>query len=547
MKLFRLRSRFSVLSVLAVVALLGCAGEGYDSETDVMVLGLDGKPLGAVRFPTSCNDAADEHLQRGLALLHHMTYIQAESEFTAAAEADPECAIAYWGQAMTYLHPLWPDVVSVEHHAAAQQLLDRAESAGTRNERDDAYIAALRSYYDGSSDERERLARYVEGWAAVHLQRPGDPEAKLFHALALTATAADKMHEKRKEAGAMAEEVLAEIPQHPGAHHYIIHAYDVPPLAEKALPIARTYGELAPEISHALHMTSHIFTRCGLWRESVEYNIRAAAAAGERVGAEVSRHHMHALDYLAYAYLQMADDVAAQQVLAAMRALEPPYQNHAATSSTFAAVPARLALERRDWEAATAVASGWPEAVPWEEYPHFVAIPVFTRALGAARTGDHANARKAIDELEKLYERAAALDMAYNWGTQVAIKKTAAEAWLAYESGEKDRGLELMQQAAEMEAGTEKNSVTPGAVQPAEELYADMLLDAGRHDEAQKQYETVLVRSPNRFNSLYGAGRAAELAGDARVAASYYRKLLETSPEPTGERAQLAHAREVLQ
>lgn len=546
MKLLRLHSSLAIVSILAV-ATLGCPARAPQSGADVAVLGLDGKPLGTVRFPTSCSDAANERLQRGLALLHHMTYMQAESEFSAAAEADPECAIAYWGQAMTYLHPLWPDVVSAEQHAVAQELLGRGESAGTRNKRDDAYLAALRKYYDGEADEKQRLARYLEGWVEARRQLPDDPEARLFLALALTATATDESHDKREAAGALAEEVLVEIPQHPGAHHYIIHAYDVPALAERALPVARTYGELAPEISHALHMTSHIFTRRGLWPESIEYNIRASAAAGERVEGEVSRHQMHALDYLAYAYLQMGDDAAAKEVLATMRALEAPYQNHAATTSTFAGVPARLALEQRDWVAAAALTAGWPESLPWEQYPHFVAIPVFGRALGAARTGDFTSARAAIDELESLREQTAALDMAYDWEMQVAIKKTAAEAWLAYESGDKERGLELMGQAAEMEAGTEKNSVTPGAVQPAEELYADLLLDLGRDDEARLQYEVVLERSPNRFNSLYGAGRAAELAGDMELAGDYYRRLLEVSPDPTGERTELAHARMAVQ
>jgi tetratricopeptide (TPR) repeat protein len=540
---------FAVLSIL-VLASAGCGGGGGESQTATADASLDGQSLGTVQFPTSCDPSAQENLERGLALLHHMTYLAAEAEFKKAAEADPECAIAYWGAAMTYAHPLWPDVTPADKLAAGQQLLDRAAAAGHRNAREDAYLAAAQAYYtDGATRSKsEQLASFLDGWAEVHRSYPDDSEAKLFHALALmaTASASDKTYEKQRAAGAMAEDVLAEMPRHPGAHHYIIHAYDFPPLAEKALPVARTYDDVAPENSHALHMTSHIFTRLGLWPESITFNIRAADAARERTPmGMVSMHHMHALDYLAYAYLQTADDDAALEVIRAMATLKPPFHDHAATAYSFAAVPARYALERQDWQAAAEIVTGWPDGVNWDKYPHLSAIPIFAQALGAARTGDRENAQQAIDELARLQERAAALEMAYDWGIQVAIQKIGAEAWLAYEAGETERALELMRQAAEMEASTEKNPVTPGEVLPARELYGDMLLAAGRYSEAQRQYEAALERSPNRFNSLYGAGRAAELADDAESAASYYGKLLEIAPEPTGRHEQLARARDI--
>jgi tetratricopeptide (TPR) repeat protein len=477
-----------------------------------------------------------------------MTYVQAERAFGEAASIDPECGIAHWGQAMTYVHPLWPDVISEEKLEAGKALLDKATTASKIDEREQAYVAALRTYYDEdpSGGEKARLASYLEGWKKVSSDHPGDPEAKLFHALALMATApaADKSYEKQKAAGAMAEEVRSEIPGHPGAHHYIIHAYDSPPLAAQALETARSYGDVAPENSHALHMTSHIFTRLGLWPESIAFNIRAAEAARERTAqGMVSLHHLHALDYLAYAYLQKAEDAAAREVLEAVTVLEAPFQNHAATAYTFAAVPARLALERRDWEAAAEVQMRWPEGVSWDQYPHLVAIPVFARALGTARTGETEAARKAIAELERLREEAGALDMAYDWETQVAVQKGAAEAWLAYASGDVDRGLELMREAAELESTTEKNPVTPGEVLPARELYGDMLLEAGRHADALEQYKAAMERSPNRFNSLFGAGRAAEQLGDRETAVSFYRDLLEICTDPSGEEERLEHAR----
>jgi len=539
-----------VLVLFLMITVLGSGCERDQPAVATVTNGVaeaepEGRSLGTVEFPTSCDAAAQEYLERGLVLLHHMTYAQAEPEFQKAAAIDPECAIAYWGMAMTYVHPLWPDVVSEEKLRAGRELLDKGTSASHASPRERGYVAALHAYYAGGPDrgERERLAGFLDGWIDVNEDHPPDPEARLFYALALLATAspADKSYANRKQAGAIAEEVLARIPQHPGAHHYIIHAYDIPALARDALEVARSYDDVAPENSHALHMTSHIFTRLGLWPESIAFNERAAEAASERTPTgEISLHRLHALDYLAYAYLQVADDEAAEEVLSRIEALEPPYQNHAAIAYSFAAVPARLALERKDWRAAATVPVRWPDGVSWDQYPHLVAIPVFARALGAAHTGDAAAAQAAIEELAALQEQAAALDMAYDWGIQVAIQKTAAQAWLAYTQGDTGRGLELMKQAAEMEASTEKNPVTPGGVLPARELYGDMLLEAGRYQEAREQYETALERSPNRFNSVAGAGIAARLGGDTEAAAAYEQKLLGIAPEPTGNPPRLA-------
>ncbi len=544
-----------LVAVLITVVAVGCAppNEAPDAVTanfGTPVISADGDELGTVLFPTSCDSGVQADLERGLALLHHMNYTLAEPIFHAAAEADPECAIAYWGAAMTYVHPLWPDTISPERRTAGMELLSKAAEATHTSARESAYIEALSSYYDGPDrSERERLVSYLEGWSSVHAANPEDPEAALFHALALLANAPaeDKSYARQIEAGEILEGVLARIPRHPGAHHYTIHAYDFPPLAERALDLARRYDDLAPENTHALHMTSHIFTRLGLWPESIEFNIRAAAAASERTAAGmVSLHRLHALDYLAYAYQQQADVEAAEGVLRTMQALEPPFQNHAATAYTFAAVPARLALERHDWKEAAAIETRSPAEIDWDSYPYLDAIPYFARAMGAARTGRSSDARKAIDALARLEEAAGQLDIAYDWAIQVAIQRAAAEAWLAYESGDQERALELAREAAEMEGTTEKNPVTPGEVLPAAELLGDMLLAAGLHQEAIEAYEKALARSPNRFNSLFGAGRAAELAGTPEIAKSFYTTLLDVCPEPTGRRPELDHARDFV-
>ena len=546
-------------AVIWVLAGCGQGDTGADRQLtagglpghDTAVRTADGQSLGTVRFITSCDYDAQPLLDRGLALLHHMTYDQADADFRSAAQIDQHCAMAYWGSAMTFVHPLWPDTVPPDKLAAGRELLDRALAARHGNERERAYIEALQAYYADDEDNSEtgRLRRYASAWENVYREYGDDPEAKLFYALALLATApmSDKSYKTQRAAGALAEQVLDAIPQHPGAHHYIIHAYDSPPLAERALPTARSYGRVAPENAHALHMTSHIFTRLGLWADSIEFNRRAAAAASARTPAgAVSMHHLHALDYLAYAWLQTGNDAAARNVLEQLRALQPPYENNAATAYAFAAVPARYALERQDWAAASSVAERWPDGIPWDEYPHLVAIPEFTRAIGGARSGDLAVANDAIDALAALQQQAAALNMAYDWGIQVAIQKTGAEAWLKYASGDTGAALGLMQQAAEMESSTEKNPVTPGEVLPARELYGDMLLATGRYAGARREYEAALDRSPNRFNSLFGAGRAAELGGDQQAAASFYRRLLEICAGTESDRPQLEHARQAL-
>jgi tetratricopeptide (TPR) repeat protein len=537
----------------AVLFLGGCAERTEDAATeadayqDAVAVDVNGDALGNVRFPTSCTADAQPVLERGLALLHHMNYIKARNAFMQATEIDAECAIAYWGAAMTHVHPLWPDTISPDAQVAGQELLNKATDAKHTSARELAYINALQGYYrENNKSEIERLRAFEEGWAIANESNPDDVEASLFYALASLSTAAmtDKSFAKQKMAGAIAEKVKEEIPQHPGAHHYIIHAYDNPVLAENALDTARSYDDVAPENTHALHMTSHIFTRRGLWPESITFNRRAANAAMQRTpGGEVSLHYLHALDYLAYAYLQQGNDREADEVFEELNALETPYQNHAATAYAFAAIPVRLGLDRHDWELAAQASPAWPESIDWERYPYLVAIPEFARALGSAKQGDFATAREAISELTVLQEQAEALNIAYDWGIQVAIQKVAAAAWLAFEEGDQDKALKLMQQAAEMEASTDKNPVTPGEVLPASELYGDMLLATGDYEGALRQYEVALTRSPNRFYSLYGAARAAELNNDSEMAAQYYQQLLKNCPDPSGDRPQLEHAR----
>lgn len=509
--------------------------------------GAEARSLGTVHFPTSCKPAAQPHMERGLALLHHMTYEDAERAFATASEADPGCGMAHWGVAMTYIHPLWPDVIPEERLVRGWELVARARATGEKTDRELAFIEAIDAYYEEGLERSEsaRLASFAQAWRRAYERHPDDVEAAAFYSLAHMATAAasDKGYEKQKLAGRIAEQVLDRVPDHPGGHHYVIHAYDSPGLAPRALGVARDYGKVAPNVPHALHMPTHIFTRLGLWQESIEWNRRSADAARLPAG---QHHNLHALDYLAYAYLQGAEDRKAEAVLRDGVRLDPPFHPHPAVPYTLAAVPARLALERQRWREAAAIEPRQPSALQWDRYPYVEAISQFARALGSARSGQPAGARAAIQRLDELHARVSAAATPYDWASQLEIQRLAARAWLAHGEGDEQRALELMREAADRESATEKSPLTPGEVLPARELLGDLLLELGAHGEALAEYERALERSPGRFNSLYGAGRAAALGGDTGKAEAYYGALVENCARADAPRPRLQQARAFL-
>lgn len=510
-----------------------------------------GASLGSVALPVACTSEAATHVRRALALLHNMTHTEAETAFRQATEADPKCSLGYWGQAASWVHPVWPDVPTDEQFERGWNLLQEGRSAGLDNEQEEAWYGALEAYYRNgvSRTEPDRLADYHAAWADVASRYPNDLEARLFEALALIATApgADTTFANQIRAGELAESVLDHVPDHPGGHHYVIHAYDVPQLADRALAAARSYGDVAPENAHALHMTSHIFTRLGLWDESIDFNRRSAAAAlAHPINGATSHHYLHALDYLAYAYLQIGDDAGAAQVIDDLEAMEGPVMDNVVSAYAFAAVPARMALERQDWNAAALVPVARPEHLSWEAYPHLEAITQFARALGAAHTGDLEAARTAVARLGELRTEAAALPGRYDWATQVEIQRLGASAWADYLSGRSEAGLATMRRAVALEATTQKHPVTPGEALPASELLGDMLLDMGRFSEARGAYDAALERSPNRLNSLYGSGRASELAGDAETARERFEHLLSLQADPGVDLSRVAHARAIV-
>ena len=507
--------------------------------------------LGQVNFPVSCSAAAQKQFNHALALLHSFQYAEAEKAFSAISLTDPNCAMCYWGVAMSNYHPLWvpPNPVELKKGAAAVERA-QAHNARTRRERD--YIAALESFYKDADkiDHRARARAYEQAMKQVYLRYPNDHEAAIFYALALNerALVVDEKHyvENKKTAAEILNKILPKEPNHPGIVHYLIHSYDVPGLAYLALAAARSYAKIAPSSSHAMHMPSHIFTRLGLWQESIQSNIDSAAIAKKKVAKTnpgwASQDELHALDYLVYAYLQGAQDQKAKGVLDEASALSQVDQDVFQAAYAWSAIPARYALERHRWVEAASL-TPHPKAFPWDRFRFAEANIYFARAVGAARSGNTAAARPEIEKLASIQKSLSDLKIGYDWATQVEIQRKAAAAWLAHAEGKNDEALQLMRAAADLEDTTEKHPVTPGPILPAAEMLGDLLIEVSQPAPALKEYEAVLKDSPNRFNSLYGAARAAELSGDRKKARTYYEKLAALCNRSDGSRPELQKAK----
>ena len=400
---------------------------------------------------------------------------------------------------------------------------------GARTERERAYLAAVGKLYGDfeSTPQKMRLLAYRDAMGSVAERYPEDHEAQIFYALALAVAADpdDKTYADQLGAGTILEKLFAQEPTHPGLAHYIIHAYDVPALADRALAAAQRYAEIAPDAPHALHMPSHTFTRLGYWQESIDGNV-AAAAAARRQGQ--TAEELHASDYETYAYLQTGQDEAAARIVAALPDMASRFDSKAllvgagppaAGYFALAAIPARYALERQDWrQAENLVASATP-------FPYADAITWFARGLGAARSGHIATANEAAAALRQIHERLFKANERY-WALQVEIQATSVSAWSALAVGNTKDALRQMESAANMEDGTEKSVVTPGPLAPARELLGEMLLKVNRPTKALEQFEATLAKEPRRFRSIYGAAHAARLIGNRNANAKYFRELL---------------------
>jgi tetratricopeptide (TPR) repeat protein len=494
-----------------------------------------GDALGTVHFETSCSPVVNAAFTRGVALLHSFGYEEARRAFEDVATRDERCAMAQWGIAMTWWHPLWAPPTKAEL-TAGQQAATKAKTIGGQTPRERAYIEAIGLFYDAAdtTNHQVRAVAYRDRMMRIASEFNGDVEASILYALSLLATASpgDASFANQKQAAEILNRISRDQPDHPGVIHYMIHAFDYPRLAREALPAARVYAKIAPASPHALHMPTHIFTRLGLWQESITANLASARAARELVakthpGAS-SFDGLHALDYLVYAYLQIDNQekarTAADEAAAARRFDEPNF----AAGYAIAAIPARWALERRDWRAASALEAPAVN-LPWQQFPYAVAITHFTQAVGAARIGQPARARPALESLRSIQRQLTTTPVPgpYDWAGQVESMRLAASAWLARSEGRNDEALTQAGAAAELEEKVGKHPVTPGSVLPARELLGDLLLDLDRPGEALVAFESSLMESPNRFNSLAGAALAAVRSGQRDKAAGYYRTLLE--------------------
>lgn len=492
-----------------------------------------GEKLGAVHFATSCNEAAQKKFDRAAALLHSFQFSRAIEGFTAVLEDDAGCGIAYWGIALSD----WsnPFVAGMKDKGQLQRGRDSAERGkilGAKTERERAYIAAVGKLYGDyqSTPQQARVIAYRDAMREVAARYPQDHEAQIFYALALAASVdpADTTYGGRLEAGAILERLFKEEPTHPGLAHYIIHTYDVPALAGRALVAARRYSEIAPDAPHALHMPSHTFTRMGYWQESIDSNI-AAAAAARREGQ--TAEELHASDYEIYAYLQTGQDEAARRVLDSLPEIASRFDPNSMLNGAggpsagyfaLAAIPARYALEREDWKQAA--------QLPLREtpFPYTDAMTGFARGLGAARLGQAAAAGESAIALQHIRERLQKANESY-WARQVEIQELAVRAWATLAEGKKDAALLQMKSAADLEDQMEKSAVTPGPLAPARELLGEMLLEINQPAQALKQFEATLEKEPGRLRTLYGAAHAAQMSGSRDLSQGYFRELLKVS------------------
>jgi len=513
----------------------------------------DPTKLGKVHFPISCSAVSQKKFDVGLAMLHSFWYAKAEKAFTDLAASDSGCAMAHWGVAMSHFHQIWY-APPPEDRKAGAAAVEAARAARPKTARERDWIEALAVYYRDSEtvDHVTRFLAYEKAMADLAAKYPKDREASIFYALTLNGVALavppDKTYARTKKAGAILEPIFREMTQHPGVAHYIIHSYDFPTLAERGLDAARRYSKIAQDSPHALHMPSHIFTRLGLWGDSIQSNLDSASAARKDLQRTMpgafSFDELHAMDYLAYAYLQTGRDAEARKVLEEASRAEKFDKENFAVAYALSAIPARLALERRDWKAATNVTLR-PKEFPWSKFPYTEATVVFARAVGFARGGDATSARTEIERLEKLRDTLKTAGNAF-WADTVEIVRLEAAAWLARAERKDSEALELMRSAAALEDTTDKHPVTPGPILPAREQLGDLLVELQKPGEALAEYRSALAASPNRLNGVYGAARAARLSGDAAAAKSYYEKVVALCGKADGAREQVAEARAFL-
>jgi hypothetical protein len=475
----------------------------------------NGEKLGAVHFTTSCSEPAQKDFNHAVALLHSFQFSRAIEGFHSVLGEDPTCAIAYWGIALSdWSNPFASGAKDKTQLQEGRENADQGKTLGAKTEREQAYLTAVSKLYANfeAAPQRTRLLAYRDAMAGLAAKYSDDHEAQIFYALSISASEepADKTYAGRVKAGAILEQLFAVEPSHPGLAHYIIHTYDVPALADRALIAARRYSEIAPDAPHALHMPSHTFTRTGNWQDSIDSNVSAAAAA-RREGQ--TAEELHATDYEIYAYLQTGQDEAAKRIIDSLPEIASRFDPKVVIGGAggpavgyfaLAAIPARYALEREDWKQASQL------PVRETPFPHTDAITWFARGLGAARLGQTAPANASATALRQIQARLSQAGEDY-WARQVEIQELTVKAWIRLGEGKKEQALQQMKSAAELEDGTEKSAVTPGPLAPARELLGEMLLKLNDPAQALQQFQATLKKEPRRLRSLHGATEADQL------------------------------------
>lgn len=508
--------------------------------------------FGEVSFSLSCNYETRETFDLALSLLHSFEYAEAEKAFVKVIDTDPECAMAYWGVSMSIFHSLWMQS-DISYLDKGRKLLAIAKTLPT-SEREKDYLNAIGAFYDNwdSIDQKTRKLMYEKKMQELYIKHKDDTEAAVFYALAIRATADpnDKTYTNQKKSGKILEDLFKKFPNHPGIAHYIIHNYDYPELADLALTTARTYAKIAPASAHAQHMPSHIFTRLGLWDESINTNINSTSSAvcyAESVQPDANwSQEIHALDYMVYAYLQMGNNQKAIEQLEYVQTIENVFpEDHFAATYALAAIPVRVLLENKQWNKA-ALLEVPAIKFPWENLLWEKSMIHFGKSLGLSHIGEIQSAEKEIDILNTIHKKLLAKNEAYKAG-QVHIQINAGKAWIEFAKGNQNEALNFMKIAAELESKTSKHPVTPGEVLPADELLGDLYFALNQPGKALEAYEINLKGHPNRFNGLYGAAVAAKKIGDNEKAKKYFSELIELAKNSNSDRLELQEAKEFIE
>jgi len=487
--------------------------------------------LGKLTFPTSCDARVQSQFERGVAMLHSYWFTEARKVFESVLQQDPTCAIAYWGLAVNYLGNSLAGPPSAKDAAAAAEALEKARTIGAKTQRERDWIEAIGVYYRDADKTpvSARLAAYTKAMEQMTQRYPDDFEAWTYYALTLQASASksDKTYANQLKSAEILERLFKQNPEHPGVAHYLVHAYDYPPLADKGIKIAVAYGRIAPAAPHARHMPSHIYSMVGMWEESI---------ASNRSAIEIQPDYYHATDFMVYAHLQLAQDARAKALVDPIAAM-PRLSGGAVPGFTaLAAVPARYVLERGDWAGAATlpvVSTGWPQAD---------SLVRFTRGLGMARTGDLAGAKREIQAMQELRAALEKSNQSY-WADRTEEQMLAVSAWVALAEGSRDEALKFMRGAADNEDASVKHVAMENRLYPMRELLGELLLQQGQAPAALREFEAAIKENPNRYRGLYGAARAAEMAGDRAKAVGYYEKLVALASKADTARPEIARAK----